>query len=214
MMDRKAFAEQLLSVDIPSNLSLEEQQERLNELIKIAHNILPSRLYRYRTCSELSIGAFDKDELWASTPECMNDGFDTRVFIDSKGVKEQYKRIFLNNIDKTTIINSIPDITGFPQQLVQGREEIQKLSEEKISKGVSALDEWIMNDAEQALLQINTVGQKTVKICCFSENIYSPAMWGLYASDESGFALEYDFSQTPYAQSPKDGYSRECALSR
>ena len=89
----------------------------------------------------------------------------------------------------------ILNIDSLPQPLMQGVETIRSLSEEEIDKGMATFIEIIHNDTEQALQQLNVAGQQTIKFCCFSESIKSPTMWGIYASDESGFALEYDFSK-------------------
>lgn len=211
-MNRDSFAELLHSITIPSNMPIDQQQNVLATLVQTAHSMLPERLYRFRACSELSIGAFDKDELWASTADCMNDGFDTRIYIDTKEIKEQYKQLIPQGGSRKAALASMIDMKGLPPLLAQWKEEIQTLSEEEINKRLSEFSEWLMNDAENALQQITSAGQQAVKICCFSENIKSPAMWGLYAADETGFALEYDFSQMPYAQSPRKGFTRECSL--
>lgn len=212
MMDRKSFAEQLLSISIPSNMPFEEQQKALEPLLKTAHDLLPDKLYRFRSCTELCIGAFDKDELWASTADCMNDGFDTRLFIDEKAVKEQLYKSLQNNTDKASILNMLSNLENLPQPLKQVMDSIKNLSEDDINKHVDAFTELVKFDTEEVLQHVNSVGQQAIKFCCFSENIKSPTMWGIYASDESGFALEYDFTQLPYAQSPNETYTRECTL--
>lgn len=211
-MEKRSFAERLLSIKIPSNMSMEEQQKALDPLIKTAHALLPDRLYRFRSCSDLSIGAFDKDELWASTADCMNDGFDTRFYIDKKAVKEQLYESLKNNTDRASILNMLSSSENLPQPLKQVASSIRNLSEEDIGKNVEAFTEFVKFDTEEAIQNINSVGQQAIKFCCFSENIKSPTMWGIYASDETGFALEYDFTQLPYAKSPSEIYTRECTL--
>lgn len=211
-INKQTFAEKLLSTTIPSNLPVIDQQKRIESLQQNAHSLLPDRLFRFRTCSERSFDAFNKDELWVSTADCMNDGYDTRIYVDSREVQQQMGNFFQSYSDVTKLINNIPDLSGFPQQLIQGKEQIQALSEDSLRKIVNDFLVWITTDTAQALLQLPLVGQQATKFCCFSENIHSPSMWGIYALDESGFALEYDFSQMPYAESPDEHYSRECSL--
>ena len=69
-----------------------------------------------------------------------------------------------------------------------------------------------MNDFNLASMLLPGIAQRTVKFCCFSENIRSAYMWGLYSSNESGFALEYDFTEQPYAASPSELKDRQCAI--
>ena len=211
-VNKQIFAEQLLLTCIPSNLSITDQHMRIEPLQQIANSLLPERLCRFRVCSERNFDAFDKDELWVSTADCMNDGYDTRIFVDSKEVKHQIDNFFKSYSDKTKFINLISDLSGFPQQLIQGKEQIQALPEDDYRKIVNDLLTWITTDTAQAIQQLPIIGQQATKYCCFSENLRSPSMWGIYALDESGFALEYDFSRTPYAESPDKNYSRECSL--
>ena len=82
LVDRNTFAEQLYATSIPSNMPPDEQNNKLRVLQDIAHDIMPKSLFRFRECSERHIDAFDKDELWVSTADCMNDGFDTRIYND------------------------------------------------------------------------------------------------------------------------------------
>ena len=192
-INKQTFAEKLLSTTIPSNLPVIDQQKRIESLQQNAHSLLPDRLFRFRTCSERSFDAFNKDELWVSTADCMNDGYDTRIYVDSREVQQQMGNFFQSYSDVTKLINNIPDLSGFPQQLIQGKEQIQALSEDSLRKIVNDFLVWITTDTAQALLQLPLVGQQATKFCCFSENIHSPSMWGIYALDESGFALEYDF---------------------
>ena len=53
-----------------------------NELQNESNKILPEKLYRYRNCNENSISAFVNDEVWVVKSNLMNDGFDTRPYID------------------------------------------------------------------------------------------------------------------------------------
>ena len=211
-INKQIFAEQLLLTCIPSNLSITDQHMRIEPLQQIANSLLPERLYRFRACSERNFDAFDKNELWVSTADCMNDGYDTRIFVDSEEVKQRINTFFKSHSDKTTLINLIPDLSGFPQQLISEIAQIQALPEDTFRKIVSDFFAWINTDTAKAISRLPSIGQQATKYCCFSENLYSPSMWGIYALNESGFALEYDFSQIPYAESPDECYSRECSL--
>ena len=150
-VNKQIFAEQLLLTCIPSNLSITDQHMRIEPLQQIANSLLPERLCRFRVCSERNFDAFDKDELWVSTADCMNDGYDTRIFVDSKEVKHQIDNFFKSYSDKTKFINLISDLSGFPQQLIQGKEQIQALPEDDYRKIVNDLLTWITTDTAQAI---------------------------------------------------------------
>ena len=70
-INKQIFADKLLSTSIPSNLPITDQQKRIESLQQNAHSLLPNRLYRFRTCSERSFDAFDKNKLWVSSADCM-----------------------------------------------------------------------------------------------------------------------------------------------
>ncbi len=208
---RGIFANKLLSTTIPSNMCPDEQQTKLESLQKAANEIMPKSLYRYRSCSECSFSAFDRDELWISTADCMNDGYDTRIYINQDEVNQKVRERFRNGLNKETLFEKVENAAALPPELTQAAEKMQQMSDDDLIKLMEQIISWITMDTAKALQQIPSIGQQTLKFCCFSEKIFSPAMWGIYSSDETGFALEYDFSQTPYAVSPNQ-FSRECTL--
>ena len=116
---REKFAKILDSTVIPSDMHLSEQQQKYEALQNASNEILPQRLYRFRSCSELSFSAFDKDQLWVSTADCMNDGFDTRIYVDADSVKARFS-FLTQNKDKEILLKSIsgiPIAQMFPQVL-------------------------------------------------------------------------------------------------
>lgn len=72
---------------LPEGISSEERNERLLPLVKHMSEHMPSKLFRYRDCSELSIDAFDKDILFASTSDKFNDPYDCLFRFDKEGVR-------------------------------------------------------------------------------------------------------------------------------
>ena len=212
MIDRNIFAKQLYETVIPSNMPFDEQKEKLGALQNVANTLMPSSLFRFRTCSERHFNAFERDELWVSTADCMNDGFDTRVFVNQKEVLEQVNGKIGQFKDATQLFQSIPDLTNYPPQFKQKIEQFLKMDVNEVNKILEEVVRWIQNDTLNALLQILSVCQETIKFCCFSESIHSPAMWGLYSLNESGFALEYNFDTYPYVLSPSAEITRDCTI--
>ncbi len=69
---------------IPSTLSLDEKNKRYSAVTGHINPILPSKLYRFRSCTERSLSAFYNDEVWFSNGSTMNDDFDARLYYDKK----------------------------------------------------------------------------------------------------------------------------------
>ena len=190
--NRNEFASILKATVVPSDLPMAVQSQRYQVLQQAAKDILPPKLYRFRSCSEYSFSAFDKDELWVSTADCMNDGFDTRIYLDAKQVNEATANMVDPGKSKEEFFNAIEK---FPMaQMFQGIiESARQMPDETYRLFVDETIRFIKEDTVKALSIIPSVGQQTIKFCCFSENILSSSMWGHYASNESGFAVEYDF---------------------
>lgn len=47
----------------------------------------PERLFKYRSCCDNHISAFEKDEVWMSTSDLFNDPFDTLIQFDEKELR-------------------------------------------------------------------------------------------------------------------------------
>ena len=62
----------------------------------------------------------------------------------------------------------------------------------------SQLMEFMNRFFESLYSYIPEMIQNSNRICCFSEDINSSSMWGLYGDGETGFCLEYEFDKQPY----------------
>ena len=70
------------------------------------------------------------------------------------------------------------------------------------------IKQYLANETVVAEEILPSIAQLTIKFGCFSESIRSAYMWGVYAAEETGFALQYDFAQLPYVSSPNQGKTR------
>ena len=77
-----AFKTILNNTVVPSDMPALEQARIVQKLYNIVQEGMPNTLFRYRRCSERSFEAFDSDRVWVSRADCMNDGFDTRLYFD------------------------------------------------------------------------------------------------------------------------------------
>lgn len=212
LANQNEFAQKLNRTIIPSSMSYEKKQTLYSELKTCADNIRSERLYRFRACSERSFAAFENDQFWVSRADCMNDGFDTRVFFDLKAVEAAVNKWKEYTVDKETLIKNGSELFANIPQFESARGMIEAMTDEQFENNIKQLIEYISYDALQTAWLIPSIVQQSLKFGCLSENINSAAMWGLYASDESGFALGYNFDSIPYVEPANNGRSRICSL--
>ena len=196
----KEFETVLESIKIPSNMGMEQQTQLMKPISTIVEDMLPSRLYRFRQCSELNFDAFYKDQIWVSRGSDVNDDYDTCLYYDSKKIKEWLQPLhdekFYLNILNLKSTESIPKLIKdlFPDQEIEKRLKIiQQLSQQDIEKFAFDFKKYIQDNLSKKLKEITSLIQQGVKFACFSENISSAMMWGHYAENGTGFALGYDF---------------------
>lgn len=199
-MLRSEFAKLLDSIIIPEGINQECMESRMLPISDALMSMLPQKLYRYRSCSDLNIDAFDKDLIYAVTADKFNDPYDTLVYYNLDSILEQTK-VYCSeefyNIFKHTLENK--DFK-FPKDIVQifGKNNLENLRKKVISNNdIDSLKLIIFrNTMKYKLIKtMSTIGN-TLKfvstIACLSESINSVIMWSHYAQNHEGFALEYD----------------------
>lgn len=196
----KEFETVLESIKIPSNMGMEQQTQLMKPISTIVEDMLPSRLYRFRQCSERNFDAFYKDQIWVSRGNDVNDDYDTCLYYDSKKIKEWLQPLhdekFYLNILHLKSTESIPKLIKdfFPAQEIEERFKIiQQLSEQDVEKFVCDFKRYIYDNLSEKLDMVTSLIQQGVKFACFCENINSAMMWGHYAENGTGFAIGYDF---------------------
>ena len=200
-MDRKDFQEILESIKIPEGISAEDLQKSVLPLSKALMQMAPDRMFKYRTCCDDNISAFEKDQLWLATSDKFNDPFDTLIQFD----KEELSRA----LD----VLSSPDVfAAFKRYFAAGGQIPPQVSRvvdcEEIARLRGIAKEEVSSDAAKGLgaqekisLQIMValcvnflpqVVQRFSTVVCLSERIDSILMWSHYADNHKGFALGYD----------------------
>ena len=216
-MDTAEFANILYNTVVPSSLSEAEEFKKYEPIQNYVASQLPSKLYRFRRCDERSISAFYNDQIWVSTSESMNDGFDARLYFDKHEIiswldsqlSDDSLNAFINSIGADSKLP--PNIAVLPG-IEQAYQQIKTLSHEQLMLSLKNIYEFIRCDSSEAIAKIAALTQQTLKFCCLSEKIESSAMWGLYAADESGFALAYDCRNISESISDTNGSSRQCTI--
>ena len=214
-MDTKEFERILNETIIPSTASNEEQVEKIERLYGCAASKMPPMLFRYRKCDERSLDAFYKDKVWISTPESMNDGFDTRLFFDKKPIIE-WLNWFESENAKAGLKSFFAEESELPANIAEIPGMEQAFNAIKIAPlqqkddFIASFHSFVYEDVSAVSEAIASIAQQSLKFCCLSERIDSSAMWGLYSENETGFALAYDcknlFSDVPL----ENGFNRTC----
>ena len=215
-MDTKEFEKLLLETVIPANAPLQDQASKNERLYSCAQKTMTEALFRYRKCDERSIDAFYRDKVWVSTADCMNDGFDTRLYFDKQAILDWKAQFESEDFIKDTL-SFFEEGKGLPPSMAvfPGLEQMYRsISESPIQQKQSLADlfiNFIRIDIGGIVEALAPITQQTLKFCCLSERIDSSAMWGLYANDETGFALAYDCRNLYSDVPPENGFKRLCS---
>lgn len=204
-MDRLEFAKRLYNVVLPSGSSPEDMQKKMFPVSEVIFQMMPSSLYRYRSCNEMQIEAFRNDTIYAVTADKFNDPYDTLVRYDQEEIKRAVNTIM-----------SCETLEGMKAWFAQGNDlpdEVNRMLPEDMTDffkkalltidDISVLKDHIEENRQQMICRIETYFPILTEMCkrysamaCFSESVKSVLMWSHYANSHQGFALEYDFRPT------------------
>lgn len=198
------FKHKLEEVLISETTPKEKYGELLKPIIEYTYSIMPSRLFRYRECSERQFDAFYSDSIYAVNAQMFNDPYDCLI---------RYNKDYL--FDTINQGSSIEAIKKLRDDLNKGGhlpEMWNSLFGEKGSKIIkdiicNASDEFLnkrksifeshkkefFNNIDAIFKQAENFLRRNTFIACFSETVKSITMWSHYADSHKGFVLEYDF---------------------
>lgn len=89
----REFEKILEGIRVPANMGMEQQAQLMKPISDIVEEMLPSRLYRFRQCSERNFDAVYKDQIWVSRGSDVNDDYDTCLYYDNKKINEWLKSL-------------------------------------------------------------------------------------------------------------------------
>ena len=201
MATRKEFKELLESIKIPSGTSADEMKVRMLPLHSALLQMAPYRLFKYRTCCDDNISAFEKDQLWLATSDKFNDPFDTLIQFDkeelsraldalsSPDVFAAFKRYFAAGGQIPPQVSRVVDCEEIARLRGIAKEEVSS----DAAKGLGAQEKISLQ--LMVALCVNflpQIVQRFSTVVCLSERIDSILMWSHYADNHKGFALGYD----------------------
>lgn len=144
--------------------------------------ICPSTLFRYRSCNERNIGAFDENLIYAVHPNKFNDVYDSLPCYNKEhvqGINQIYNLSDLVTYIQSEKVRSMLRSRGYEVG------DFTRYADENVYS--------LLNDlSDLYAVDIQYVMRESVHVACFSEIIDSVIMWSHYAQNHEGFALEYD----------------------
>lgn len=203
---RDKFEELIQNIHFSGHLQQVEGNDEIDNLFNFIHESIPPSLYKYRTCNENNLSAFDNDEIWISKAAQFNDIHDSLLFFDKPAILKSIQEkmgadVFLNlaKLNRQGAFpfnneNLSPDAKNRLTQFLTPFEgtESQSTFDNLLSQFSLFLDDCFC----VARNEIRNV----MKISCLSESVTSPLMWAHYAESHKGFAIAYDFRNNEISQ--------------
>ena len=204
-MDRNVFGKLIDSIIIPEGTPTDVLVKAMLPIREAIIDMMPGSLFRFRSCDDMHIDAFEKNAIYALTADSFKDPYDTLLQYDQKGIR-QY-------VDRVMSIEGLEQLKAF---FAQGNDFANDLKMmlpgeawDSLKAGLLSTDnlmtfkDRVETSRQQMLSLISTLfpvlslfSKRFSTIACFSEDVKSVLMWSHYADSHKGFALEYDFRPT------------------
>lgn len=200
-MDRVKYQEILESIKIPEGMSQEEMLVFMKPLNIALLQLIPERLYKYRSCCDNHISAFEKDEVWLSTSDLFNDPFDTLIQYDEVKIRSAFDAVLQPGIAEAMMrymadgrkiadpVDHLMNSTDIEDMRVKAAEI---LSQGKVFAPTEEQMVSLLIQREAYLNLLPKIAQRFSSVVCLSEKIDSILMWSHYSYNHTGFALGYD----------------------
>lgn len=209
MTNREEFADLLYSIYFTNFDTPEYVESRFQKSKTWLKASVPSKLYHYRRCSDYSIDALEKNEIWGSSIIAFNDPFECMPCYHIDQLQSALDAE-LNEEKLFTIISRMRN-NGLPDFLSQMVEPgaVEPLSQmlavlpddTVIRAGIFQFKQMLfayinsnLYRFEKEFFRAILHAEQMFHIACFSESNTSSLMWGHYADSHKGFCLEYDFA--------------------
>lgn len=204
-MDRLEFGKLIDNIVIPEGTPSDALVKAVLPIREALLEMMPKSLFRFRSCDDMHIDAFEKDAIYAVTADSFNDPYDTLLKYDMEGIRQYVERVMS--------IEGLEQLKAFLAQGNNLADEAKRTLPEGVwdslkaalqtTEDLTTLKDRIEASKLQALSQISLLlpvlsvfSKRFSTIACFSEDVKSILMWSHYADSHKGFALEYDFRPT------------------
>jgi len=206
IMDRSEFEKRLQSIVIPGGTPQNELVGILAPISEAITQMMPSSLFRFRTCDKRQIDAFEKDELYAVTADKFNDPYDTLVRYDKEGIKQSTASFMMyENLKQLKVFfgqgGDFPDEAKqlLPQEVIDALKNSLTLvpdDDDSVKQYIEAGKNQMLSLIDRYFPLLAETSKRFQTIACFCESIESVVMWSHYAQNHQGFALEYNLRDT------------------
>ena len=98
MSYRDEFEKMIEHIKISPNAPKEEVDRLFLPLMQFIGKNVPNQLYKFRGCTDYSIDAFEKDELWLSKAALFNDLHDSLFFFDKNAILDSIRNSFTPDV--------------------------------------------------------------------------------------------------------------------
>lgn len=183
---------------------------RIEEAIHLKHKHIPDSLFRYRSFNKYSKENLMKEQERLSYPSEFNDPFDSGMKINYELVSRE---LFLHrNMENMISELKKSGVTVSKQEYKKIRDSEDPFYE--FAKHVAQFDKNLQGKEEEFAKAISKITLEQIKemfssykvsfqngylVMCVSEAKDEVLMWSHYASDHSGFCIEYNFQELgPY----------------
>lgn len=205
-MDRSDFGEILQSIIIPGGTPQNDLVRILAPISEAITQMMPSSLFRFRSCDKMQIDAFEKDELYAVTADKFNDPYDTLVRYDKECIKQSTASFLTyENFKQLKVFfeqgGDFPDEAKqlLPQDIIDDLKNNLMLvpdDDDSVKQYIEASRVQMLSLIDLYFPILAESSKRFQAIACFCESIESVVMWSHYAQNHQGFALEYNLRDT------------------
>ena len=203
-MNREEFAKRLDGIQIQEGTDPKILYDSVLPISDALTQMMPQSLFRYRSCTEKQIDAFQKDTIYAVSADLFNDPYDTLVRYDLDGIKNYVNALLETNtlVQLKKYLEEGNDFTNyvkdsFPQGMVENiKEQILATDFEKKKDFLAAYKSQMLQTIDFLYPLLADASKRFVSIACFCESVQSITMWSHYADYHKGFALEYEMRPT------------------
>jgi hypothetical protein len=165
---------------------------------------LPSCIYKYRSVSGYALQNLATNTVWMSSPEDLNDPFDTTQRVDgnhlfntvlrrhgSTNARWEPIRRLIGNTEFQRTLKSDDPMSELFESAIRAED---KLPEEAQASLISAFISAVDNEMKRFASWWNGLVRDGVKVCSFSETGLEPLMWSHYADEHKGICIEWNLS--------------------
>ena len=179
---------------------------RIEHAFLIKNRHIPEMLYKYREFNERHLDALERNTLWMSSAENLNDPFETASYtnVDDMLVPDLEPEEFVEAAKAG--FETLP-VSSAPRERVRSSEWIKKAArsildddDPKTPRLLAALQRYNREVSEPRMAADATeFHSANTGIISLSETPMSSLMWSYYSGGHQGFCIEYDFSCLTYS---------------